>query len=127
MNVQEMVGAYIQLRDRKEELDAAHAKRVASLKTLMAELERHLQAALVEANAESIRTDTGTVFTAMQTSVRTADAGVFRRFVLDSGAWDLIETRPSKPAVEAWLAEQGELPPGVEISRTSVVRVNRPR
>ncbi len=127
MNAQEMISAYIQLRDRKEALDAEYSRRVAAVKAIMAEIEARLRTALNDANAASIRTDAGTVFTAMQTSVRTVDPGVFRRFVIDSGAWNLIETRPSKPAVEAWLAEQGELPPGVDISRTSVVRVNRPR
>jgi hypothetical protein len=48
------------------------------------------------------------------------------RFVKQNLAWDMLEVRVSKPAVEAHMNEfEGELPPGINLRTERVVNVRR--
>jgi len=50
---------------------------------------------------------------------------VFMQYIKDNEEWSLLEIRPSKAAVEQFLAANEELPPGVNWRSERVVNFRR--
>lgn len=67
----------------------------------------------------------GTAYLNNRTSASVADRDVFFNFLRDSDAWELLEMRCSKTAVEAYKAANGDLPPGVNWSEELTVGFRR--
>lgn len=111
----EMVEEYINLRDAK---DAAKKKFDEWLKqnvtSRMEELENILLQKLNDLGIDSITAKgKGTVYKKLTTSVTTADASEFRRHVIGIEAWDLVDWRPSKTAINELVESNEPLPPGI--------------
>lgn len=123
--IADLVGSYIKLRDRKKELDTAHKQRVTDLDNLMGQIEARLRQHFTETGAESVRTEEGTAYSSIKTSVRVVDSDVFRAFIETQQAWAMLDARANKTAVEAYLEEKGELPPGLDVSRIQTVNIRR--
>ena len=124
-DVAELVAGYVKLRDKKKAMDDAHKAKIASLVDVMDQIEARLRQHLNDTNAESIRTDAGTAYSSVKTSVRVVDSEVFRAFVEDHGAWAMLDARANKTAVDAYLDEHGELPPGLDVTRIRTVNIRR--
>lgn len=125
MKLDELVGKYIQLRDMKAKFKAEYEAKVAKVETLLGKVEDRLLEVMNANGLEAVPTDAGTAYKAIRTSVTTADKEVFMNFIRESDEWPLLEVRPSKPAVEKYLEDHAELPPGVNMSRTTQVNVRR--
>lgn len=123
--VAELVKSYVQLRDKRRELDEQHKQKLAKINGLMGQIEARLQQHFNETGAESVRTDEGTAFRTTRTSVRVADPEAFRAFVEANQAWAMLDARANKSAVEAYLDAQGELPPGLDVNRMYAVNIRR--
>lgn len=80
----------------------------------------HLNATGVDSVA--IR-DTGTFYRTIKKSATVADAEAFRAFIRESGRWELADLRANAPAVEAFITEGAQLPPGVNFRQVAVVGV----
>jgi hypothetical protein len=59
-------------------------------------------------------------------SVTTADGAEFRRHVIGLEAWDLIDFRPNKTAVNDLVDNGDGVPPGLNYTTIYKVNVNRP-
>ena len=125
MTIAELVHYYIRLRDKRAELDKAHKAKMAKLKAGMDEVENHLQQYFNDAGADSVKTPHGTAYRSTRTSVRVVDQGAFRQFLEEQHAWDMLDARANKTAIETYLEQQGELPPGVSVNRIRHVNVKR--
>ena len=125
VDIQTLVDKYVQLRDKKSELDTAHKERMAKYNHAMKELESRLLDQLNTLGVESARTPSGTAYRSIRSSVKVDDRDAFISFVRDNDGWDFVESRPNKSAVESYLEEQQELPPGVSMSRQAVVNIRR--
>lgn len=124
-DVQTLVDKYVQLRDKKSELDKQHKDKMAKYNEALKELESRLLDQLNTLGVESARTPSGTAYRSIRSSVRVDDRDAFISFVRDNDGWDFVESRPNKSAVESYLEEQQELPPGVSINRQAVVNIRR--
>lgn len=124
-DVQTLVNKYIQLRDKKAELDKQHKDRMAKYNDALKELESRLLDQLNTLGVESARTPSGTAYRTIRSSVKVDDRDAFISFIRDNDGWDFVESRPNKNAVESYLEEQQELPPGVSINRQAVVNIRR--
>src|SRR5690606_36190102 len=92
----------------------------------MEEIELLLLDFLNTAQSDAIKADgVGTAFKTVKTSVTTADQKAFRDYVIGTGAWHLVDWRPSKTAVQDALAEHNPLPPGVNYSPFPTVNIRR--
>ena len=124
-DIQTLVEKYVQLRDKKSELDKAHKEKMAKYNNAMQELEARLLDNLNSMGVESARTPNGTAYRTVRSSVKVEDRDAFLDFIRENGEWEFLESRANKTAVESYLEEQEELPPGLSINRQSVVNIRR--
>lgn len=113
MDINKLVAAYVKARDKKAELKKAYDEKVASLDEWMTKAEQHMLAYLQSQNAESIRTESGTVFIAEKTSATIADRDAFLQYLLDNDAMYMLDVKANKTAVKEFINLHNDLPPGV--------------
>lgn len=128
MDFSELTRKYIALRDRRAEVADRHKQELAKYDKVLGELENIFLEQLNDSGQQSFATDSATVYKGVHTSVKVADKEAFReelsRRVKEDDDWSLLDMRPSKSLVSA-MYDAGEEVPGVNISRTQYVRVNR--
>jgi hypothetical protein len=67
----------------------------------------------------------GTAYRSVRASARVADWDSLLDFIKKEGAWEMLERRVSKVAVEQFKAETNDLPPGVDWGETQVINFRR--
>lgn len=67
----------------------------------------------------------GTAYRSTRRSVKVDDPEAFMEHIKEHEAWELIEKRPSKKAVEEYRDVHDDLPAGVSFSETQTVNVRR--
>ena len=126
MKLSEAVELYISLRDKKAEIATARKAEEAVVQAKMDKLEGQLMVALDKLGGEGMRTDKGTAYISSRTSATIADKAVFMDHVKSNLAWDLLEVRVRKVAVDVYATEHGDVPPGVNYRTERTVSVRRP-
>ena len=121
----ELVDAYIKLRDKRDAIKKEHAEALKPYNDALYKLEVHFQQVMDKQGLENLKSESGVAYKSVQSSVTVADWDVFRDYVLEHEAFHLLEKRASKTAVEEVVEETGELPPGLNLSRTIKVNVRR--
>lgn len=125
MDIQKLVETYIKLRDRRKTRKAAYEMDDQKDKGYQEQIEQKLMAFFNETGGESFRTDAGTAYKTTRTSATVQDWPATLDFIKSHEAWDMLEQRVSKSFVETYIEENQEAPPGVGISRVTVVNVRR--
>lgn len=125
VNVEQVIAAYVKLRDQKNELKRKHKEELAPFNEKMSKLEGWLLRDLQNRGTKSERTDAGTAYITTVSSATVKDRDEYLNFVREKEMWDLIENRVSKTVVQDYLEETGELIPGVNFEQTQEVRVRR--
>ncbi len=123
--VNQVVAAYVKLRDQKDEIKRRHKEELAPLNENMTKLERWLQKQLLDEGVESMKTDAGTAFLQTSSSVTVRDWPATLAWIQDNDEWSLLEARVNKTAVKDFLESTGEVPPGVNYSEDIETRVRR--
>lgn len=123
---EELIAAYVKVRDKKAELEAAHKEAVAKYNEVLKTIEVSLLAKMNEVGTDSFKGASGTAFKSERSTAVVEDREAFLNFVRDNGAWDLLEARAGKTAVDAYTEEHGEYPPGVNMNRAITINVRRP-
>lgn len=119
------VGRYVQLRDLIHREDEAHKERMRPHKETLEKLNAVLLQHLLNAGVESARTNSGTVYRVVKKSASIADKEAFWQYVVANQAFDLIDVRANKTAVEDFVKDNNQLPPGVNFSSITEVGVRR--
>lgn len=125
MKVDEIVSLYIALRDEKAAMEKAHKDALKPIEEAMEAAEQAMLAKLNRLGVNSLRTTHGTVGKTVKTSVTVADWDIALKFVQDNDLWHFLEHRIGKAAVEGYIEENGEPPPGVNVSRFATVSFRR--
>lgn len=122
----ELVEEYIQLRDQKNE-----AKEVfktfcqENFEARMAEIQGTILDLFNRMGVDSMAGKSGTAYRQTAVSLTVGDMRDFRRHIISSQNWDLVDMRPNKPTIEE-LLERGEpIPPGLNRSATYVIGIRR--
>jgi hypothetical protein len=123
--LQDIIEKYIELRDKKAELAAAYKKKVAGLDSALDQLEVILLEKLNEIGMDSAKGATGTVYKSKRTSATVADWDYVLDHIQKNELWNMLEKRVSKQAVEQYVEEHGELPPGINWREEVVVNIRR--
>lgn len=124
-NVDELVSQYVRLRDRIKEADDAHKKKTAGARELLEKLNGKMLERLNELGGESVKTSAGTVYRTTKKSASIADGDLFRGWVIENGAYDVVDWKANANAVEDFIKAEGTPPPGVNYSQTYLVGVRR--
>ena len=121
----DIVTKYLALRDKKKVFKDEYDTKVAEIDAALERIESFMLKHMDEHGLERLPTGAGTAYKSIRTSVSAADWDSFLDFVRSNDAWSMLERRPSKTAVEEYLAENDDLPPGVNISRAVVCNIRR--
>jgi hypothetical protein len=119
------VEQYLKLRDKKAEIAKRHKEELEPYNQALYALETLFQRAMDAQGLENLKTEAGTAYKSTVGSVSVADWDAFFEWVQENRAWHLVEKRPAKTAVEEVLEETGELPPGLDYSRTVKINVRK--
>ena len=125
MNVEAIVVAYIKVRDEVAQIKASHKAQLEPYTQALDKLEAQMLQVLSDAGVESMKTSVGTAYRSERTSVTVADKSAFMDYIESNKAFDLLDVRANKTAVEGFMAENQDVPPGVNIRREVAVNFRR--
>lgn len=125
MKLSELVGKYVELRDKKAEMKAEFDAKAVKIDAALDKIEAALLKTFEASGLDSIKTEFGTAYTSVQTTASVADPDAFRQFVKDNDAWEFLQNRVSKTAVEQYKAVNDNIPPGINWREERVVNIRR--
>lgn len=125
MTANEMIDAFVKLRDRKDDIEKRHKIELAPINDMMKTLEAYLLESMRAGKLTSVRGSSGTAYKVLRTSARVSDWLAVMAYIREHDAWDLLEHRVSKLAVQAIIEETQAPIPGVETSQEEGVNVRR--
>ena len=120
-----LVETYVKIRDLKAAKTKAFKAEIAKFDEALDKLDARLLTYLSNANAESIRTEAGTVYKSEKTSATVADFDTFLGYVLETKAYHFLEKRCAKQAIAEFKEEKNDLPPGIDWRSVLTVGVRR--
>ena len=117
---------FIALRDRRAKRKAAYDDDDASDKDKQNKIEVEFLRRFQERGIDNVAArDIGTAYKSTRSSATVADWEVVLDYVQEHEAWELLERRVNKTAVEQFKSVEGDLPPGINWSETQVVNFRR--
>lgn len=125
MQLAELIEKYLKIRDAKDAKVKEHKDELARYNNALTKIEQLLLKEFNETGQDSAKTPFGTAYRTIRTSAKVADRDSFFDFVRETEGWDFLESRANKSAVEAYMEEHDELPPGVDVSRTTTINIRR--
>ena len=124
--VDDIVAAYVRLRDQKAELKAQQAEVMKPYDEALAKLEAEALQILSDTGVESMKTSAGPVYkSVVATSATVQDKSAFMDYIREHLAFDLLDVRANKTAVQDFVTENQDTPPGVVIRREMKVGFRR--
>ena len=127
-NIEELVKAYLTIRNERDRIEAEFKEQTANLKEEMTILEQALLAGCNEMQVESLRTNSGTVIKQLKERFTCSDRDNFNKFVIEHRAVELFEGRIHQGNFKEFMSGRKEdgLPPGVNVMREFTVTVRKP-
>jgi hypothetical protein len=125
MNIDDVIKAYVALRDKLDATVKRQKEEVAPIREQMGKIENWLQNQLQTQGLQNFKGASGTAFLKEVSSATVEDWDATLAFIKEQGAWELLERRVSKTVVEDFVESTGEIPPGVNLKRETVVQVRR--
>ena len=125
MNYEDAAKKYCELRDEVERIEKDAKAKKAEIKKIMVDIENWFTLKAQEEGLKTIPTTCGTAYWTVHSRATVADPDVFRRFVIDNSAWDLMETRASSLAVKSYVEAHGAPPPAINYSTVRVFNLRQ--
>ena len=125
MNFDDAAMKVNKIDDEIDRINLEAKKKVAELTKMRVDFENWFALKAQEEGLKTIPTLHGTVYWANHSKASVAEPAVFKQFVIDNGAFDLIETRAAKLAIKSYIDAHGAPPPGVNYSTVSVFNLRR--
>lgn len=122
-----LIGKYVQLRDARAQRKKAFESEDAEDKGRQEKIEAELLRRLNDRGTDSTTSKAyGTAYRIVRSSCSVADwDAFFNQWVVPHSAWDFIERRAAKAAVEAYRQDSNDLPPGLNWSEVATIGVRR--
>jgi hypothetical protein len=119
IKVDEIVSAFMAVREEREKLKAEYEARDAEHKAIQEDLKAWLLKTCTEMHADSIKTEAGTVIRKLNERFYTNDWDNFSAFVVENNLVPLLEKRIHQGNFKQYLQEHPDdgLPPGVNVMR----------
>jgi hypothetical protein len=126
-NTEELVSAYIALRDERAKLKQQYEEADARVQKDMEQIEQVMLSICNEVGADSIKTQHGTLIRRVNERFYCTDWDNFKNYVLENEAVELLERRIHQGNFKQHIAERENdgLPPGVNVMREFAVTVRR--
>lgn len=124
--VEDVIAAYIKLRDKKEALESAVKEQTKELTEKMVKLENYLREQADAMGVTSFKTKHGTAFLTTTDFAAVADWDAVLDFVKQHDAYDMLERRVSKKAVRGYIDQMKQVPAGINYGTRLDINVRRP-
>lgn len=112
----QVIAAYLHLRQQKEEMARRHKEEMAPLTESMNKLLAWTHQQLQSQGQKNARVDSGTAFLQTDVSATVVDWDQLWQFVIDNNMKAMLERRVSKGVVQEYIESTGEIPPGVKVT-----------
>ena len=116
INVNGLIGLYLEIREAKEAAAQQHKDEIALFDQRLDKIANVLHGHMRDYNLKSLPTEAGTAYINTLNSASTTDGAAFRGFIIENRAWDMVDWRPNKIAVAGFIEEHQTLPPGINWS-----------
>jgi hypothetical protein len=117
---------YIKLRDQRAQRKAAYEEDDADDRGKQDKIEIEFLRRFNERGIDNVAArGIGTAYRSTRASATVADWDALLDHVQDNEAWEMIERRVNKTAVQQYRDEHDDLPPGVNWSETQVINFRR--
>ena len=124
MTIDDMISMYVKIRDAKAEAKKAFDKEVERMTQAMQKLEGMMQDQLNNLGVETVRTESGTVYQSLRSSVSVQDRDEFYNWAVANNELGAIDMKANAPAVRE-LLQNGTQVPGVKYSESYQIGVRR--
>jgi hypothetical protein len=124
---EQVVSAYLMLRDKKEEMVEAHKASLRPIQAQMDNIEAWLLEKLNRDGVDSVKiTGVGTFFKKRSDTVSCEDwENEFLPWMKQHDAWHFMDRKPNKTAVVEYVNQHQQPPPGINFSSIYEVQVRR--
>lgn len=128
MKLDNVVKTYLAIRDERDKIAREHQAKDRELANDLAEIENLLLSSCNDINAESIKTDLGTIIKTTRESFVCGDWDNFKKFVKENDAIELLQQRIHQSNFKEFLnnREDEGLPPGISSMREFKITVRKP-
>lgn len=126
VTVDDVVAAYIKLRNKKDSLEAEVKEQVKGIKEKMEQMEAWIKEQADAQGVTSFKTKHGTAFLTTSDYANVADWDAVLEFIRSNEAFDMLEKRISKVAVRGYIEANKEVPPGVNYGTKLEVNIRKP-
>lgn len=126
MKVDDVVAAYMKLRDKKESMEAAVKEQTKELKEKMEKLEAWIKEQADVQGVTSFKTKHGTAFLTTTDYANVADWDAVLNYIRENEAYDMLEKRVSKIAVRGYIEANKSVPAGVNYGTKLEVSIRKP-
>ncbi len=121
-----VMAGVVKLRDKRATLKKKFDEIDAQLKADMERLEAWLLQKLGEAGTDTFKNESGTAYITETVRAGCGDWTLFWKWCADNHRVDMLEKRVASKAIQEYMEEHNELPPGVTITTYRDVTVRRP-
>ena len=125
LDMNALVERYVQIRDKRAELDRAHKDRLKQIDDALSMIESAMMQHLQATGTESVGTASGTAYIKKNTSATVADFDALLSWIREREAWQFLDRRVNKTAVQEFREAEGDIPPGINWREENVVQVRR--
>lgn len=124
--VEKRVAQFVAVRDQLREMKEAYEAKCKPLEEVKNLLSGWMLDHLEKSGAQSIKTAQGTCYSSSKSTASLADPKAFMDYVVEHGAFELLDRRANSKAVKAFIEENKQLPPGCNFHTIKTVGVRRP-
>lgn len=124
--IDQLVEGYIKFRDQADEMKKEYQLKVAPIHDAMAQLEAVFLQRMQADGIDSISTPHGTPYTSVKTNCSVEDRAAFFDWCIATGNQGMMTISASKAALDVFIEQTKDTPPGLKVSREMVVNVRRP-
>lgn len=124
IKIDDAIGAYLKLRKQLEDLKKEHKLAEAAIASKMETFEAYFLNHLNTTGTDSVAArGVGTVFKQDSVACTVKDWEATLDWIRRHEAWEFLEHRVAKTVVQEFAISRNELPPGVEMTTRTEVRV----
>lgn len=124
-NLAKRTQQYVQVRDTIKEIEAKHKEELAPYKDILNQLEGTISAFLDANGLDSLKTEHGTCYKSTRYTASLADAEAFMAYVIKTERYELLDRKANVTAVRAFVQDEKNLPPGVNLTSVQTLGVRR--
>jgi len=126
VNVEQLVKAYIKMRDARQQLLREFDEADAKIKQQQDVVQQALLELCKETGTDGLKTSAGTVTRTVKTRYWTSDWNSMKNFIKENDAFELLEQRVHQTNMKSFLEDNPNLmPPGMNIDSRYAITVRR--